>query len=101
MGRASEPAERAPKPAGRASETGGRPRGMEEKRENGAFLVCGGTIGHHPLRGRCPKMEISGSVCSGAILSGAMANTSVFSQFVTFFRFNIFVPHPIFFLKLL
>ena len=24
-------------------------------RENGVSLVCGGTIGHRPLRGRCPK----------------------------------------------
>ena len=31
---------------------------MERDRQtqNGAFLVCGGTIGHCPLRGRCPKM---------------------------------------------
>ena len=31
--------------------------GDGEKRKNGAFLVCGGTIGHRPLRGRCPKRE--------------------------------------------
>ena len=57
-GSASEPAERAPKPAGRASEPGRRPGGGTEKRErkkNRAFTVCGGTIGHRPLRGRCPK----------------------------------------------
>ena len=63
-GRASEPAERAPKPAGRASEPGGRPRGeggtekKERKKNNEAFIVCGGTIGHRPLRGRCPKGEL-------------------------------------------
>ncbi len=27
----------------------------ERKRQNGAFLVCGGTIGHCPLWGRCLK----------------------------------------------
>ena len=44
-------------------------RERETDRENGAFLICGGTIGHHPLRGRCPKrrrtsimiMKINGS----------------------------------------
>ena len=53
-------------PLGKALEPTGRPGaswagqlrgrgGTEEKRENEAFLVCGGTIGHSPLRGRCPK----------------------------------------------
>ena len=29
---------------------------MEEtERKNRAFIVCGGTIGHRPLWGRCPK----------------------------------------------
>ena len=30
-------------------------RRKKRDRQNGAFLVCGGTIGHRPLRGRCPK----------------------------------------------
>ena len=29
----------------------------EKRKKNGAFIVCGGTIGHRPLRGRCPKTE--------------------------------------------
>ena len=29
--------------------------GRRKKKENGAFMVCGGAIGHHPLQGRCPK----------------------------------------------
>ena len=34
----------------------GTPGGGEEReKQNGAFLVCGGTIGHRPLQGRCPK----------------------------------------------
>ena len=79
--RASEPAGRVLDPVGKASEQArraseeasalGEPtkssweslrarweaRGDEEKREkNVAFLVCGGTIGHRPLRGHCPKV---------------------------------------------
>ena len=43
-------------PAG--SSGGGRTeREIKEDRQNGAFLVCGGTIGHYPLWGRCPKRE--------------------------------------------
>ena len=39
---------------GPAERPGGR--GKEEKeRKNSAFLVCGGTIGHRPLWGHCPK----------------------------------------------
>ena len=30
-------------------------KNKNNKKNNGAFLVCGGTIGHRPLRGRCPK----------------------------------------------
>ena len=69
-GRALEPAGRALEPAGRALEPAWRPeaswegqlRGWEGRREknddnNGALLVCGGIIGHHPLRGRCPKSK--------------------------------------------
>ena len=29
----------------------------KEKKKNRAFTVCGGTIGHRPLRGRCPKSK--------------------------------------------
>ena len=78
-GRASEPAGRTPdpagrslEPAGRALEPAGRPRASWEgqprsrggggdggktqrERKNRALPVCGGTIGHRPLRGRCPK----------------------------------------------
>ena len=59
-GWALEPAERALEPAGRpgASWEGqlrGRGGGRRQKKNNGAFIVCGGTIGHRPLRGRCPK----------------------------------------------
>ena len=76
-GRASEPAGRTPgpagrslEPAGRALEPAGRPgaswegqlRGRrggdgdrQTDRKNRALPVCGGTIGHRPLRGRCPK----------------------------------------------
>ncbi len=33
--------------------------GPEKKeKENGAFLVYGGTIGHRFLRGRCPKVHL-------------------------------------------
>ena len=70
--RASEPARRALEPAGRALEPAGRPgaswegqlRGRgggrrqtdrQKERKNRALPVCGGTIGHRPLRGRCPK----------------------------------------------
>ena len=62
-----EPAERALKPAERALETwegqlgapgGGTETERETDRQNGAFLVCGGTIGHRPLRGRCPKVTL-------------------------------------------
>ena len=35
---------------------GGRKR--QTDRQNGALPVCGGTIGHRPLRGRCPKKEV-------------------------------------------
>ena len=69
-GKALEPAERASEPARRVLEPAGRPgaswegqlrgRGGTEtdrqtERENRALPVCGGTIGHRPLRGRCPK----------------------------------------------
>ena len=71
-GRTLEPAERASEPAGRVLEPAGRPgaswegqlrgrgggrRQKERKKErkNRALPVCGGTIGHRPLRGRCPK----------------------------------------------
>ena len=65
-GRALEPTERASELAGRALEPARRPganwegqvrgrRGRREKKNNGALLVCGGTIGHRPLLGRCPK----------------------------------------------
>ena len=40
------------------SQLGGQLRGRGgdgEREKNGAFIVCGGTIGHRPLRGRCPK----------------------------------------------
>ena len=38
------------------SQLGGlKPPGRNGDGENGAFLVCGGTIGHCPLKGRCPK----------------------------------------------
>ena len=51
------------KPAGRPGATwegqlgawGGTEKDRQRDRQNGAFLVCGGTIGHRPLRGRCPK----------------------------------------------
>ena len=41
---------------GPQSQVGG-PGGTEkkEREKNRAFTVCGGTIGHRPLRGRCPK----------------------------------------------
>ena len=71
--RALEPAERALESVERALEPAWRPfeaswaarshlRGPEEEgrrkqtdRLNGAFMVCGGTIGHRPLQGRYPK----------------------------------------------
>ena len=72
--RALEPAERALESVERALEPAWRPfeaswaarshlRGPEEGRGqrkqtdilNGAFMVCGGTTGHRPLQGRCPK----------------------------------------------
>ena len=63
-GRALEPAERASEPAGRALEPAERPGGTEterkRERENRVLPVCGGTIGHRPLRGRCPKKEVRG-----------------------------------------
>ena len=52
-----EPAGRALEPAGRALESAGRPGGGTEEKinnDNGAFLVCGGTIGHRLLWGCCP-----------------------------------------------
>ena len=69
-GRALEPAGKALEPAGRPLEPAGRPgvswegqlrgRGGTETdrqtdRKNRALPVCGGTIGHRPLLGRCPK----------------------------------------------
>ena len=69
--RALEPAGRALDPAGRALEPAGRPfeasweaqghlGGPAKKHwgrgtKNGAFLVCGGTLGHCPPWGHCPK----------------------------------------------
>ena len=64
-GRASEPAGRTLEPAGRALEPAGRPGaswegqlrgrgGGTETQRKRALPVCGGTIGHHPLWGRCP-----------------------------------------------
>ena len=47
-GRNLKPGERALKSAGRVSEPAGGGR-RERERQNGAFLVCGGTIGHCPL----------------------------------------------------
>ena len=81
-GRAMEPAWRAPEPAGRVSEQArwalepavrprasweGQLRGLGEdkekkrqtERENGAFVVCGGTIG------RCPK-----TICTFSWIDG-------------------------------
>ena len=78
FGRALEPAERALEPAGRvldpagrALEPAGRPfeasweaqshlGGLAKKHwgrgtKNGAFLVCGGTLGHFPPMGPLPK----------------------------------------------
>ena len=82
VGKALESAGRALVPAGRALEPAGKPGaswegpnasweargqlggpaerpegGRRKEREIRAFLVCatGSTIGHHPLRGRCPK----------------------------------------------
>ena len=66
--RALKPAKRASEPAGRALEPAGWPgaswkgqlrgqRGGVKKRENRALPVSGGIIGHHPLRGRCPKSK--------------------------------------------
>ena len=65
-GKALEPAERALEPAGRPFEAswearshlrgpgkGGRRK--QTDRLNGAFMICGGTIVHRPLQGRCPK----------------------------------------------
>ena len=58
VGKALEPAVRAVGPAGRAPEPAGRPRASWEGRLRGPgrgrrkkklFLVCGGTIVHHPL----------------------------------------------------
>ena len=34
------------------------PGGDRKRKKNGAFLVCGGTVGHRPLRGHCPKSTI-------------------------------------------
>ena len=42
-------------PAERPEGGGQRQTERERERENGVFLVCGGTIGHRPLRRRCPK----------------------------------------------
>ena len=45
-------------PAGKALwKPVGDPRGgtRKKKKENGVFLVCGGTIGYRSLRGGCPK----------------------------------------------
>ena len=56
VGRALEPAGRAPESAGRAPEPAGD--GKKKKRKiNRALPVCGGTIGHCSLRGRCPKIR--------------------------------------------
>ena len=33
--------------------------GTETERQNRALPVCGGTIGHRPLRGRCPKSTLA------------------------------------------
>ena len=51
VGRASETNEWATEPAERALESAGRPRGGGPRKKNnyGAFLVCGGTIGHHSV----------------------------------------------------
>ena len=66
VGKALEPAVRAVGPAERALEPAGRPRASWEGRLRGPgrgqrkrklFLVCGGTIGHHPLWGYCPISE--------------------------------------------
>ena len=67
--RAMEPAVRAMEPARRALEPAGRPGASWEgqltfpggggrrkkEKKNRAFLVRGGTICHHPLRGHCSK----------------------------------------------
>ena len=46
---------------GPQSQVGGPGGGRRKKiRNNGAFTVCGGTIGHRPLRGRCPKKNFFG-----------------------------------------
>ena len=60
------------KPAGRFSEPGGRPPGKGGgQRQNRAFIICGGTIGHRPLRGRCPKTNRNRLfTCSDSRLSG-------------------------------
>ena len=31
---------------------------MKEKNNGECFLICGGTIGHSPLQGHCPKDNI-------------------------------------------
>ena len=59
-GRSSEPAGMTLEPVGRALESAGRalePPGMEKEGESflRAFLVCGGTIGHRPLRAAAQK----------------------------------------------
>ena len=97
------------KPAGRPRATWegqlGTTGGMERDRQtqNGAFLVCGGTIGHCPLRGRCPKMgrrtsimmmKIDGS--SAGFLSGVgcqnLANHGIIRfQSVLFFPLSFCV----------
>ena len=74
---ASEPAGRALEPTGRGlkpsegprsqvgglqSQLGGRGEGgrrrNRKKRITERFPICGGTIGHRPLRGRCPKTGV-------------------------------------------
>ena len=67
--RGLESADRALEPTERNSELAGKPRaiwegqlrgqaGRGKNEENVMFVVCGGTIGHRSLQGRCPKTEL-------------------------------------------
>ena len=69
----------------RASELDGSPgrggrRQTERERQNGAFLVCDGALGHFPHRGRCPKAKTMSKTVFQGLSDETLCNLLGFIQ---------------------